>query len=146
VAVPQECFDGTPFDITLVGTTFNGVATYSIGGAFQSSPTFTITAADTYTLTIRDANGCEATQPFVVEPPLLLDSTLVLDLTCTDDAQITLSPSGGTGIYDTFEVSIDGGGFSVIPGPTYNATVDGAYTFRVTDDQGCSALSNEIIV
>src|SRR5690606_13712553 len=71
--VPQQCFVGTPFSITLVGTTFddaNGTATYNVtGGAFQSSPIFSITAAGTYTFIIKDANGCEETQTLVVEPP-----------------------------------------------------------------------------
>src|SRR5690606_17680930 len=146
--VPQQCFDGTLFNITLAGTTFNSIATYSIGGAFHSSPTFTITAAGSYTLTIRDANGCEATQPFVVEPPLLLDATLDLDLTCTDAAEITLTPSGGAvTVAYAYEVSNDAGiSWTVIAGSTYMPTTAGAYIFRVTDDQGCQAISNEIIV
>src|SRR5690606_34105944 len=145
--VPQQCFDGTLFNITLVGTTFNSIATYSIGGAFQSSPTFTITAAGSYTLTIRDANGCEATQPFVVEPTLLLDATLDLDLTCTANAEITLTPSGGavTATY-TYEVSFNGASYAVITGSPYTPNTAGSYIFRVTDSQGCTAVSNEIIV
>jgi len=63
--VAPQCFDGTSFTITLIEGT--GIAigplTYSIGGAYQSSPTFTINAAGTYTVSIKDANGCIASDP-----------------------------------------------------------------------------------
>ncbi|EGV42056.1 T9SS type B sorting domain-containing protein [Bizionia argentinensis JUB59] len=146
--VPQVCFDGTPFNITLSGTTFDpsGV-TYSMGGAFQADPTFTITAAGTYTLSIQDANGCIATDTLLVEPPVLLDAVLDVDLTCTADATITLTPSGGTGTYNTYEVSTDGGTtYTVLAGPTYTATIDGTYIFQVTDSQGCTAISSGVVV
>ncbi|MGC1631418.1 MAG: chromophore lyase, partial [Gelidibacter sp.] len=145
--VAQVCFDGTPFSITLDGTTFNGIATYSIGGTYQSSPDFTITAAGTYIISIKDANNCIAYEEFIVAPPLLLDAVLDLDLTCTVDGSISLTASGGTGTYDTYEVSSDGGTtYTVITGTTYTATIEGTYIFKVTDSQGCEAVSNDIIV
>ncbi|MFI0431482.1 beta strand repeat-containing protein, partial [Mariniflexile sp. HMF6888] len=139
--IPQQCFDGTPFNITLTGTTFDGTATYSIGGAYQSSPNFTINASGTYTISIKDANGCIASDSFVVQPPLLLDAVLDLDLTCTADAEITLTASGGTGIYTTYDVSTDGGVFwSPVGGTTYKTSNDGTYLFRVIDSQLCEGL------
>ncbi|WP_185956472.1 T9SS type B sorting domain-containing protein [Changchengzhania lutea] len=146
--VPQECFDGTPFNITLVEATGTAITplTYSIGGAYQSSDTFTIGSASTYNLTIRDGNGCIATTTYVVETSLLLDANMTQDLTCAADASIILTPSGGTGTYSTYEVNINSGGYAVIPGSPYTTTTDGTYQFRVTDSQGCQAESAEIIV
>ncbi|QFZ55715.1 T9SS type B sorting domain-containing protein [Oceanihabitans sp. IOP_32] len=146
--VPQQCFTGAPINITLTGTTFSPTGvTYSIGGAYQASPNFTITAAGTYSVSIRDANGCTATVPFVVEPPLLLDAVLDADLTCGAPATITLNPSGGTGTYTIYEESSDGGAnYALLAGPTFNTTTAGTYIFRVTDSQGCQAVSNEIVV
>ena len=146
--VAPQCFDGTSFTITLIEGT--GIAigplTYSIGGAYQSSPTFTINAAGTYTVSIKDANGCIASDPYVVQPQLLLDANLTQDLTCTVDASIALTASGGTGVYNTYEVSYNGGGYAVVLSLPYTATVDGTYEFRVTDSQGCQAFSNVITV
>ncbi|WP_345005402.1 T9SS type B sorting domain-containing protein [Snuella lapsa] len=146
--VPQQCFDGTPFNITLVEGTGTAIAplTYSIGGAYQTSPTFSINMAGTYTVSVKDGNGCIASTTYIVEPPLLLDANMTQDLTCILDASITLTASGGTGSYNTFEVSYNGGGYVVIAGSPYTANVDGTYQFRVTDSQGCQAISNVITV
>ncbi|WP_171946659.1 hypothetical protein [Flaviramulus basaltis] len=146
--VAQQCFDGTPINITLVEGTGAPITplSYSIGGAYQSSDTFTISAAGTYDLFIKDGNGCIATTTYVVESPLLLDANMTQDLTCAVDASIDLTPSGGTGTYSTYEVNFNSGGYSVIPGSPYTTTTDGTYQFRVTDSQGCQSESSEIIV
>ncbi|NMH89987.1 beta strand repeat-containing protein, partial [Flavivirga algicola] len=146
--VAQQCYTGSPFSITLSGTTYNGSATYSIGSGYQASPTFTINAPGTYTVSIQDDNGCDASTTYVVAPQLLLSANLTKDLDCTvtPDGTINLTPSGGTGTYTTFEVNFNGGGFAVIAGSPYTVTTDGTYEFRVTDSQGCQAVSNTITV
>ncbi|TYA72007.1 T9SS type B sorting domain-containing protein [Seonamhaeicola marinus] len=146
--ISQQCFNGTPISVTLSGTVSVGPASYSMGGAFQSSPTFSITTSGTYTFTIQDANGCTATQNLVVEPQLELLATLTKDLDCTvtPDASITFTATGGTGTYTTFEVDYNGGGFVPTGGSPYTATAAGTYQFRVTDSQGCIAVSNIITV
>ncbi|MCR8667798.1 T9SS type B sorting domain-containing protein [Aestuariibaculum sp. M13] len=143
------CFDGTPFPITITGTTYNGNETYSIGGGvYQTSAIFTISAAGDYDLYIKDDNGCIATTVYTVHPPVLLDAILSLDLTCDDDAIINLSASGGSNIYSLYEVSLDGGSYTTITpvAGEYTVNTPGVYTFRVTDDQGCQAISNDITV
>ncbi|WP_027138071.1 T9SS type B sorting domain-containing protein [Gaetbulibacter saemankumensis] len=142
--VAAQCFDGTDFNITLSGT---GIAplTYSIGGAYQLSPDFTITAAGSYTVSIKDANGCIASDTYTVEPPLLLDADLTQDLTCLVDASISLSTSGGVAPY-TYEVRLNGGAYSAIGSANYTTNLDGTYQFRVTDSQSCQAESNTITV
>ena len=147
--VALQCFTGAPFNITLTGTTYNGSATYSIGGSYQVSPTFAINTSGTYTVSIQDDNGCIATTTYTVEPQLLLTANLTKDLDCTvtPDGIITLTPAGGIGAY-TYEVSYNSGLYGPISGPgtTHIVTVDGTYEFRVTDSQGCPALSNIITV
>ncbi|HEY5689647.1 MAG TPA: SprB repeat-containing protein, partial [Yeosuana sp.] len=143
--VALQCYTGTPISITLSGTAV-GAATYSIGGSFQASPTFSLNAPGIYNVSIKDGNGCIASRTFELKPELLLDADMTQDLTCAVDASITLTPSGGTGIYSTYEVSYNGGVYSAIAGSPYTATLDGNYQFRVTDDQGCIAVSNIIIV
>ncbi|WP_445955609.1 hypothetical protein, partial [Yeosuana sp.] len=143
--VALQCYTGTPITITLSGTTV-GAPSYSIGGAYQASPTFSINAPGIYNVSIKDGNGCIASKSFELKPELLLDANMTQDLTCAVDASITLTPSGGTGTYSTYEVDYNSGGYSVIAGSPYTATLDGNYQFRVTDDQGCQAESNIIVV
>ncbi|WMI64969.1 T9SS type B sorting domain-containing protein [Aestuariibaculum sp. YM273] len=146
--VTQECFDGTAFNITVSGTTFDGTATYSIGGVYQTSDTFSISSAGTYTVSIRDANGCIDSTTYIVNPPILLDANLDYDLTClTNDAQITLTASGGTGNY-TYQYSTDGGMlWNPMASDVFTVTTAGTYIFKVSDDQVCeSPASNPVEV
>ncbi|WP_303315151.1 T9SS type B sorting domain-containing protein [Flavivirga abyssicola] len=149
--VAQQCYTGTPINITLSGTVFVGTAAYSINGVagpYQASPNFTIASPGTYTLSIRDDNGCTATTSYVVEPQLLLNANMTQDLECQGvDASITLTPTGGVGPY-TLEVSFNSGGFIPAVSP-FTTSVAGDYVFRVTDSQGppgCPALSNTVTV
>ncbi|WP_299892543.1 hypothetical protein, partial [uncultured Lacinutrix sp.] len=50
---------------------------YSIGNGFQNSPTFTVNAPGTYTITVRDANGCTDTVTYTIEDPIGLTITSV---------------------------------------------------------------------
>ncbi|MNX37261.1 hypothetical protein D3C86_675670 [compost metagenome] len=143
------CFTGTPVTVTVTATADPDVlpaATYSVnGGAFQASRDFTISAPGTYVFRIKDGNGCIASVSYEVKPQLTLQANLIQDLTCALVADITLVPGGGTGTYTKYEV-YDGTTYTVIPGPSYKPTVDGTYSFRVTDSQNCEAVSNVITV
>lgn len=144
-----ECFIGSPITVTLGGTTFNGNRTYSVnGGAYQTSANFTISAAGSYTFNIKDDNGCIDSTIYTVNPPILLDANLDYDLTClTNDAQITLTATGGKGTYSYF-YSTDGGIlWNSMVGNVYTATTAGIYLFKVSDDQVCeSSVSNPVEV
>ncbi|MBD0822545.1 T9SS type B sorting domain-containing protein [Aestuariibaculum marinum] len=148
--VAQDCWNGEPFTVTLDGTTFNGNRTYNVnGGAYQTSADFTISAAGTYTFNIKDDNGCIDPTTLVVNPPVVLDAILSLDLTCDDDAVINLSASGGSGTY-TYEILSPVSAVGNISGATSGIFTGlneaGTYIFRVTDDQGCEAVSNPVEV
>ena len=150
--VPPQCFNGTPINIILVEGTGSAITplTYSIGGSYQASPNFTIGTAGTYNVSVRDGNGCIATDIFILQPPLLLNADLTKELDCTvsPDAQIFLTPSGGVGPF-TYEVNFNGGGYAVIGSSTYTATNAGTYQFRVTDSQlptACTSESNSITI
>ncbi|TRX07877.1 T9SS type B sorting domain-containing protein [Flavobacterium gawalongense] len=142
--VGLQCFTGSALSITLTGT-YVGIPTYSIGGAYQASPTFTVNAPGVYNVSIKDANGCIAPATFEVKEQVILVANMTQDLTCAVGASITLTPSGGTGTYTTYEVSFNGGVYAPTISPFITNTA-GSYVFRVTDSQGCPAISNEIIV
>ncbi len=137
----SQCYTGIPLDITLSGTTYNGVAQYSIGGAYQNDPLF-LSQLDpgTYTLSIKDDHDCMASVNYEVKPQLNLNAKLDKDLDCTilPGAEIILTASGGMGTGYTYEFNKDNSGFVSMVNPL---TLAGSYTFRVTDSQSCDAVT-----
>lgn len=71
-------------------------------GAGQGTPGVTGLCGQNYTLTVTDALGCDTTITFTVDVPEAIEANAVITtIQCAGDcdASITLSPSGGTGIY-----------------------------------------------
>ncbi|AUC81400.1 T9SS type B sorting domain-containing protein [Lacinutrix sp. Bg11-31] len=138
---------GNNFTITANAT---GIATlmYSIDGTnFQTGNTFTVTPG-TYTVTVRDGNGCEATDTIIVNQQLILSAVLDKDITCSlpQEAQVTLTATGGdTSIY-TYAYSTNGGGtYTNIPTNILNIITPGSYIFMVTDANSCTSTTTTTI-
>ncbi|WP_191963434.1 T9SS type B sorting domain-containing protein [Pseudotamlana haliotis] len=130
---------GGTYEFTATGA--DGVAPYeySIGNGFQTSPTFTGLTAGTYTVTIKDSNGCEGTStPVTVYENLDLYATIVSHPTCADnDGVIDVTANGGSTNY-TYAINPSTG---ITPTATgfegLTHTIE--YTVTVTDnDTGCA--------
>ncbi|WAC02215.1 SprB repeat-containing protein [Lacinutrix neustonica] len=148
LSVDNQCTaSGSNYTITASGGSGVAPYTYSIDGTnFQSSGTFTV-AAGTYTVTVRDANGCTAVSNTVtVSPQLTLNTVITKDLDCTasPDAIITGTINGGLAPF-TYSVSINSGAYTAQGATgspfTYNTSSAGTYQFQVTDANGCTAES-----
>ncbi|MBZ4044781.1 SprB repeat-containing protein, partial [Flavobacterium hibisci] len=148
-AIGAGCL-GTPggYTITASATGGTGTLSYSIngGGSYQTSNVFTITSIGTYTIRVKDANGCTIdSNPVIVAPQLTLSAVLNKDITCNPAptaAQITLTPTGGAGPF-TYTSSPNTGTFV---GNVFTTNVSGNYTFTVTDANLCSASTTTAIV
>uniref|UniRef100_UPI00191644E8 beta strand repeat-containing protein n=1 Tax=Flavobacterium sp. MK4S-17 TaxID=2543737 RepID=UPI00191644E8 len=131
----------------------NGSATVSVSGGtvgytYSWAPmggtaaTATGLSAGTYTVTVTDANGCEATQSFTITEPAasVSGSTVVTDLSCSggNDGTINLTPTGGTGPY-----TYDWGGGITTEDRTGLAA--GNYTVTITDFNGCTGTVNATV-
>ena len=150
----NQCTVSSGFTFTATGT---GLAplTYSINGVtFQSSPTFTVNTPGSYTVTIKDKNGCTATSPTptVVYAPLDTNAILTKDLTCSSPtaATIDVTTSGGNAPY-SYRVKIGAGAYgasTAFAGTTftYNATTADSYQFEITDANGCTRETSVITV
>ncbi|WP_321826081.1 T9SS type B sorting domain-containing protein [Maribacter dokdonensis] len=123
--------------------------TYRIGtGAYRASNSFTSLTPGSYTFEIRDANGCTDTVTFDVEPQLTANLTLTKDLDCSvsPDATMDLQVAGGYAPY-TYELDVNSGGYTAFTGTfPYTTSTAGTYRFRITDNQGCTAVSNIVTV
>ena len=116
----------------------------------QNSNVFSGLGAGTYNVTITDGYNCSMTSlDIVINQPSPIQATLVAasTQTCLVDATLTLSASGGTGIYTYSNTS----NFATILGTfttstTFSVPV-GTYNYYVRDANGCiSNVSNEITI
>ncbi|NAS30923.1 T9SS type B sorting domain-containing protein, partial [Flavobacteriaceae bacterium R38] len=130
--------NGTAFTFTAAGT---GVAPleYSIDGvSFQSSPTFNVTTDGTYTVTVRDANGCTATDTITIFPPLGVSVSVDAQPSCiNNDGSITATGNGGSGNPANYQYTLLDGA-TVVQGPNSTGVFTGltggiAYTVRFED-------------
>ncbi|MEO7924124.1 MAG: gliding motility-associated C-terminal domain-containing protein [Chitinophagaceae bacterium] len=109
---------------------------YSIDGGlnWQSSNIFNV-AANNYTITIRDANGCTIIRPGVIvtEPAVLTANSVNTGASCNggSDGTITVTATGGNAGY---QYSLDGVVFQT--SNVFNV-VPGTYTVTVKDNLGC---------
>jgi len=110
--------------------------TYSWAPSGGSNMMATGLAAGTYTVTIVDANGCEATASVTLtDPPALSGSAVPTPVSCTGgtDGTIDLTPAGGTPGY-TYTWS-DGNTMQDRTG-----MAAGNYSVTITDANGCTTL------
>jgi gliding motility-associated-like protein len=150
IAADTFCYDATT-GVTITATAAAGNAPYEYslnGGAFQTANTFAGLAPGSYTVVVQDSFGCTATSnTLVINDPLTASAVLTKDLDCSPspDAVIDITANNGYPAY-TYEVSFNSGAYSAIPGTTFTTPNAGDYTFRVTDTQGCSVITNTITV
>ncbi|WP_180336346.1 T9SS type B sorting domain-containing protein [Pontibacter ramchanderi] len=120
----------------------NRTFSYSInGGAFQSSATFTGLAAGTYTIAVRDANGCTFSKSVAVTNvagPTAVAVTAQPASCRNNDGTITAGTvTGGTG---TMSYSINGTTFQA--GTTFTGLASGNYTLTAKDANGCTTTAS----
>ncbi|MFD2042558.1 T9SS type B sorting domain-containing protein, partial [Flavobacterium artemisiae] len=132
--VASQC-PTTAGEYTFTVTVGTGVGPYeySIGNGFQSSPTFTVNAAGTYDVTVRDANACTVTVPAVVtiSPALQLEALVTALPSCTlNNGVIRATATGGSGNYS---YTLNGGIPSTTTPATFIGVMPGTHIVRVID-------------
>ena len=146
--VENQCdVSGNAFIIK--ASTTGGVTpyTYTINTGVAPNPgdTFTV-GAGTYTITVKDANGCPATTTVTVYDALTVDAKLTKELTCpafgTTDGNIKVSVVSGGRADFSYKVKVNGGLYSAGTDFTgtffdYPVSTAGQYQFEITDENNC---------
>ncbi|WP_456315732.1 hypothetical protein, partial [Pseudomonas shirazensis] len=137
-----QCFGVGSYTITATpGAGLVAPLTYSIdnGASYQTGNTFVITTPGTYTVRIKDGNGCTANSNVVIVDNILgLTAVLNKNITCSTPtaAQVTLTANGGSTPY-TYQSKEAAGVYTAMASNVFNTMTPGSYTFRVTDGKGC---------
>ena len=124
--------------INLTGTGGGTYSWFDGSSVIGTTATVTVSAANTYILTVTGANGCDATTSITITdnfstptPSINASNTI---LTC-NTTSITLVASGG-GTY-----AWTGGSTAA----SLVVTTPGSYTVTVTSPNGCTATANQVI-
>lgn len=135
--------DGSITVNTVTGGT--GVLQYGLNGSYwQTSTSFNGLSAGTYTVMVKDANGCIGyVSVTITEPAAFVINTSVVDLTCygINTGKITVNAIGGAG---TLGYSINEGVFYQSSN-VFNNLYAGTYTLKVRDNAGCTGTATAIV-
>ncbi|UPT66744.1 MAG: SprB repeat-containing protein [Sphingobacteriales bacterium JAD_PAG50586_3] len=136
------CFGNTTGSATVVGNGGVSPFTYNInGGAYQASATFNGLGAGTYSLGVRDANGCtDVVSVTITQPAAALNATAnVVNASCagSTNGSVTISTTGGTAPY---QYQLGSGSFQ--SGNSFASLSAGSYTVTVRDNNNCTFVVN----
>ena len=135
-----SCNGGTNGTATVSPTGGTPSYTYSWAPSGGTAATATGLAAGTYTVTVTDANACQATKSFTITQPTALNTTAgsKTDVSCNGgtNGTATVSPTGGTPSY-TYSWAPSGG-----TAATATGLAVGTYTVTVTDANACQATKS----
>ncbi|GAA3739079.1 hypothetical protein GCM10022422_23210 [Flavobacterium ginsengisoli] len=137
-----SCNGGSNGSATVNVTGGTGLYTYSWSPSGGTNATASGLSAGTYTVTVTDANLCEATATVTInEPPILSATIAKTDVLCNqaNNGTATVIPTGGTGTY-TYSWSPSGGTAATATGLSPNT-----YSVTVTDANGCFVTQSVII-
>lgn len=138
--VPTNATCGNNNGSFTFGTPVGGTPTYSYainGGAFSATSPTTGLAPGTYSVTIKDANGCvftKTTSIVNVPGPTAIAGT-ASPASCAG-ATGSYTVTGVTGGTPTYSYSLDGGAFATTS--TFGSLASGTHSIAVKDANGCT--------
>ncbi len=135
------CYGNNTGAITVTVTGGTGTYTYNWGGGITTANRSNLVAG-TYTLTVTDANSCQATNTTVITQPAaaVSVSASATAVSCfgDDNGAINLTTTGGTAPY----AYLWSNGAST---QNISNVLAGTYTATVTDANSCSATVSKVV-
>ncbi|HXU28719.1 MAG TPA: T9SS type A sorting domain-containing protein, partial [Bacteroidia bacterium] len=123
--------------VNIIASGGTGSLQYSLDGlTYQASNNFSGLDGGSYTVFVKDNNGCTKTQSIVIHEPTAISlSTTISNVSCAggSNGSVTANVTGGTGTY-VYQWS----GHHAGPNSSISGLGAGAYTLTVVDENGCS--------
>lgn len=119
----------------------SGFTTYSWDtDPVQTTPAIVVDEPGIYSVTVTNADGCEATKTFTVIPSGPAENAIieVNDFTGTNNS-IVIEPEG----LGSYEFSIDGNTY--FDNPVFSNLVPGEYTVHIRDKNGCGPVFTDVV-
>jgi gliding motility-associated-like protein len=143
------CHNANNGTITVTASGGTGTLTYSINGGYPSNNTglFTGLSANTYQVSVTDANGCGpvTTANVVINNPagITITNEAFTHITCnnSNNGTITITAAGGT-LPRTYSIN---GGYPSNQTGAFTGLAAGTYQVSVTDINGCPAVTSTSI-
>lgn len=137
-----DCKGNTTGSVTVAGSGGTTPYTYNIdGGSYSSANTFGSLAAGSYTIGVKDANGCTSSVSVTITEPAILNlSATVTNPVCFNDktGKITLSVTGGTSTYDyRVDTTWSNPTSGFVTTNVFSNLFEGRYAAQVKDANGC---------
>jgi gliding motility-associated-like protein len=139
IVAPVSCNGGNNGSIIISAA--GGAAGYQYskdgGISYQANDTFALLSAGTYTIRIKDANGClKDTTINITQASAITSASIVAGVSCNggNNGSIIISAAGGTAGY---QYSKDGG-ISYQANDTFALLSAGTYAIRIKDATGCT--------
>lgn len=162
ISAPLTC-DPNTAQITATATDGWGTYEYELVGpvnaAFSTNNVFSNLPAGTYTINVRDLEGCLASTSVTITTPVPVNTTVIPSttlLTCYGDtnASITIAyPTGGQGsnysyVFNTISPVASSSGPIAMPlaGATITGLGAGTYNVTITDGFNCTFTSANIVI
>jgi len=146
-SVTQQISCGTGSATITAAVTAGGTAPfeYSTNGTdFNTSADLTGLGAGTYTITVKDSNGCTTTVDQVVSagsnPSNIIFTTSDVDCS-TGATDVQLTVENGTAPYE-YKITAPSSAAATSPVSTFLGLLPNTYTFEVTTDDGCKIVRN----
>jgi gliding motility-associated-like protein len=139
ITVKPNCISNTGGEISVFGTGGTGAYTYSSGSTFVNTSTLQPLSSGTYTVTLKDANGCTNTSVVELEQegkPVINDID-ILPVRCFngDDGKVEVIATSSVSTVTSFSITPNAQQQSL---GVFVGMNPGTYTIQVQDAQGCT--------
>jgi hypothetical protein len=144
-ATPPTCYNGSNGSIVVSGSGGTSPYTYSKDGTnYQSSGTFSSLPVGSYTLYVKDTNGCVTSTSSTLSRSAPYATISASNPSCVGTGTITVTDGGGGSGSGYQAKNGSGGTYADLP-VTYSSLGGGAYVIYIKDSSGCEATYSRTI-